>query len=64
MNLGITIIKIMSSLDVYKRQPMYQALKHDKKTRGQMIKMVVVPQLGQAAINQISLEEMKEYLEK
>ena len=43
---------------------MYQALKHDKKTRGQMIKMVVVPQLGQAAINQISLEEMKEYLEK
>ena len=45
-------------------EPMYQALKHDKKTRGQMIKMVVVPQLGQAAINQISLEEMKEYLEK
>ncbi|MGT2948151.1 3-dehydroquinate synthase [Streptococcus devriesei] len=45
-------------------EKMYQALKHDKKARGQMIKTVIVPQLGQAAINQISLQEMKEYLEK
>lgn len=29
-----------------------------------MIKTVIVPELGSAAINQIPLEEVKEYLEK
>lgn len=53
-----------TSYEPWNAEPMYQALKHDKKARGQMIKMVIVPQLGQAAINEISLEEMKEYLEK
>ena len=43
---------------------LYNALKHDKKARGHMIKTVIVPELGRAAINQIPLEEMKAYLEK
>ncbi|MEE1325605.1 MAG: 3-dehydroquinate synthase family protein, partial [Streptococcus sp.] len=43
---------------------LYGALVHDKKARGKMIKTVIVPELGSAAINQIPLEEMKEYLEK
>ena len=43
---------------------LYSALVHDKKARGKMIKTVIVPELGGAAINQIPLEEMKEYLEK
>lgn len=43
---------------------LYTALTHDKKTRGSSIKTVIVPELGRAAINQIPLEEMKDYLEK
>jgi 3-dehydroquinate synthase len=39
---------------------LYGALVHDKKARGKMIKTVIVPELGSAAINQIPLEEMKE----
>lgn len=43
---------------------LYQALVHDKKARGRTIKTVIVPEIGQASINQIPLEEMLEYLEK
>ena len=43
---------------------LYVALTHDKKARGKSIKTVIVPELGRAAINQIPLEEMKDYLEK
>ncbi|MGT2666213.1 3-dehydroquinate synthase [Streptococcus rifensis] len=43
---------------------LYKALIHDKKARGSQIKTVIVPKLGQAALNPIGLDEMKEYLEK
>ncbi|MEX2785214.1 3-dehydroquinate synthase [Streptococcus sp. H49] len=43
---------------------LYDALRHDKKARGSSIKTVIVPELGRAAINQIPLEEMKDYLER
>ncbi|AXQ78889.1 3-dehydroquinate synthase [Streptococcus chenjunshii] len=43
---------------------LYDVLKHDKKARGKSIKTVIVPELGSAAINQMPLEEMKEYLER
>ncbi|EHJ51800.1 3-dehydroquinate synthase [Streptococcus macacae] len=43
---------------------LYAVLSHDKKARGNSIKTVIVPEIGKAAINQIPLEEMKEYLEK
>ncbi len=33
-----------------------------KKTRGKMIKIVLVPEIGQAQIHETSLQEMKEYL--
>ncbi|MFC3928484.1 3-dehydroquinate synthase [Streptococcus caprae] len=46
------------------KEALYKALIHDKKARGTSIKTVIVPELGRAAINQISLDEMKEYLEK
>ena len=34
---------------------LYQALTHDKKARGNSLKLVIVPELGQAAIHQIPL---------
>lgn len=48
----------------WKVDELYEALSHDKKARGNAIKTVIVPKLGSAAINEIPLEEMKEYLEK
>lgn len=48
----------------WKTDELYAALTHDKKASGGSIKTVIVPKLGSAAINQISLEEMKAYLEK
>ncbi len=41
---------------------LFTALTHDKKARGKLIKTVLVTEIGQAKINQISLEEMKDYL--
>ena len=43
---------------------LYQALTHDKKARGNTMKLVLVPELGSATIHPVSLEEMKEYLVK
>ena len=43
---------------------LYQALTHDKKARGNTMKLVLVPELGSATIHLVSLEEMKEYLVK
>lgn len=41
---------------------LFEILSHDKKARGKMIKIVLVPEIGQAQIHEISLQEMKEYL--
>lgn len=43
---------------------LYQALTHDKKARGNILKLVLVPELGSATIHPVSLEEMKDYLVK
>lgn len=52
------------SYEPWNVEDLYEALLHDKKARGKTIKLVIVPQLGSSAIHQISLDEMKEYLEK
>ena len=46
------------------KEALYQALTHDKKARGTSFKLVIVPELGQAAIHQIPLQEMKDFLER
>ncbi len=48
----------------WNKEELYTALSHDKKARGRTIKLVIVPKLGQAAIHQIPMEEMLDYLEK
>lgn len=50
--------------EVWDKEKLYQSLLHDKKARGHMIKTVIVPKLGQAAINEIPFEDMRDYLEK
>ncbi len=46
------------------KETLYQALTHDKKARGHLIKIVLVPTIGQAEIHPIPLTEMRDYLEK
>ena len=53
-----------TAYEPWESDKLYAALTKDKKARGTSIKTILVPELGKAAINQISLEEMKEYLEK
>lgn len=48
----------------WEEQKLFEALTHDKKARGKLIKTVIVPEIGRAAINPVSFEEMKDYLRK
>ncbi|MDH6364181.1 3-dehydroquinate synthase [Enterococcus sp. PF1-24] len=43
---------------------LYQAITHDKKTRGSNLKLILVTAIGQAEIQQVAIEEMKDYLKK
>ena len=43
---------------------LFKALTHDKKARGRIIKTVIVPEIGTAKINEVTFEEMKDYLKK
>ncbi|MBP2623029.1 3-dehydroquinate synthase [Streptococcus oricebi] len=52
------------SYDSWDSQALYQALVHDKKARGNSIKLVLVPEIGSVKIHQLPLTEMKEYLER
>ena len=58
---NLACLLIMKTGDVDK---LYQALTHDKKARGNTLKLVLVPELGSATIHPVSLEEMKDYLVK
>ena len=43
---------------------LYQTLTHDKKARGNILKLVLVPEIGLATIHPVSFEEIKDYLVK
>ena len=45
-------------------EALFKALTHDKKARGNIIKTVIVPEIGTAKINEVTFDEMKEYLKK
>lgn len=53
-----------TSYEPWDKEKLYEALTHDKKARGNTMKTVIVPKLGSAAINQIPMAEMMDYLEK
>ncbi|MHC5218024.1 3-dehydroquinate synthase [Enterococcus sp. LJL128] len=50
--------------DDWDEDRLYQALTHDKKTRGSSIKIILLAAIGQAKIVPISIEEMKEYIRR
>ncbi|MGO3731564.1 MAG: 3-dehydroquinate synthase [Vagococcus sp.] len=49
-------------LDEWNTEALYQALTHDKKTRGDEIKIILLDEIGLAKIKKIPIVEMKEYL--
>lgn len=48
--------------DSWNEAKLYEALTHDKKTRGGKINIILLEELGKAKIVQIPVEEMKSYL--
>ncbi len=54
--------QLPQSYEPWDEATLFEILSHDKKARGKMIKTVLVPEIGQAKIHEINLQEMKEYL--
>ncbi|MGX7023505.1 3-dehydroquinate synthase [Vagococcus hydrophili] len=53
-----------TSLEEWEEEKLYEALTHDKKTQGSNIRIILLEKIGQAKIETIRIEEMKQYLEK
>ncbi|SJZ69286.1 3-dehydroquinate synthase [Pilibacter termitis] len=51
------------SYENWEKELLFQALTHDKKTRGAKLKIILLENIGQAKIVNIHTEEMREYLE-
>ncbi|MBP1045674.1 3-dehydroquinate synthase [Enterococcus sp. BWM-S5] len=63
----ITMLKkfgLPISYDNWNEETLYQALTHDKKTRGTAIKIILLEEIGKAKIVPTEIEEMKEYLKR
>lgn len=50
-------------LDKWPLEEIYQAISHDKKTRGQSLKLVILEEIGKAKIHPIARDDIMEYLE-
>lgn len=48
----------------WEEETLYQALVHDKKARGESIKIILLKSIGEAYIHTIHLTEMKEFLQR
>ncbi|MGX7031124.1 3-dehydroquinate synthase [Vagococcus zengguangii] len=59
----LTKFNLPTSMPALEPKRLYQALTHDKKARGKQLKLIIVPTIGQAKIQQVPIEEMKDYLE-
>jgi 3-dehydroquinate synthase len=44
------------------KEQLYQAITHDKKARGQQLKIILLEAIGQAKIVTIPTEKIKDYL--
>ncbi|MBL1224489.1 3-dehydroquinate synthase [Enterococcus sp. BWR-S5] len=52
------------SYEQWNEETLYQALTHDKKTRGTAIKIILLDEIGKAKIVPTDIEEMKDYLKR
>ncbi len=60
----LTKFHLPTHLKEWEEDKLFTALTHDKKTRGSNIRIILLEKIGQAKIETISIEEMKNYLEK
>lgn len=63
LNRMIQKFQLPIKTDNWNKEELYRALTHDKKTRGQNIKVILLEKIGQAKIIQIPITEMKSYLD-
>ncbi|MBF8807443.1 MAG: 3-dehydroquinate synthase [Enterococcus lacertideformus] len=52
------------SYEPWNEQMLYQAITHDKKARGQNLKIILLEKIGQGKIQSIPIEKIKYYLEE
>ena len=50
--------------DVWDEQALYEAITHDKKARGNQLKLILLDAIGTAKIVTVPLTELKDYLHK
>lgn len=50
--------------DRWSEERLYQAITHDKKTRGGQIKIIVLEKIGQAKIVSLPTEEIRAFLNR
>lgn len=60
----LTKFSLPIEYDNWNIERLYSSLTHDKKTQGNKIRIILLDEIGTAKIVPISLEEMKDYLEK
>ena len=53
-----------TQLDSWNEVALYEALTHDKKTSGKNIRIILLDSIGQAKIETITIEQMKDYLKQ
>lgn len=63
LNQMIQKFNLPITTDTWDEVKLYEALTHDKKTRGGKINIILLEDLGKAKIVQIPVEEMKSYLQ-
>ncbi len=58
----LTKFHLPTTLANWDEEKLYEALTHDKKARGNQIRIILLEEIGKAKIETIELEQMKEYL--
>ncbi|EPH96555.1 3-dehydroquinate synthase [Enterococcus faecalis 13-SD-W-01] len=56
--------QLPATTEPWDEELLYQALIHDKKARGESIKIILLKEIGEAYIHTIHLTEMKEFLQR
>lgn len=54
--------QLPSAYTPWNTEKIYQAIMHDKKVRGDMIRIVLVEDIGKGQIHTVPLTELKEYI--
>jgi 3-dehydroquinate synthase len=60
----VTKFHLPTGVEPWDGDALFEALTHDKKARGQIVKTIIVPEIGTSQIHEVPISKMKEYLER